>query len=601
MESRKYSELSWTRDSSISAIHLHQKEGERAVKIAHKDELEKIKSALKRQQSVLVICDKELAPYIHKSIEPDFPNTQSFFRHVAHQAPANAQSSDADAVSMLARRLSTLLRDSKEGVVVIGHLDLMCCWVNGSPRPEVNDIVYWMNSFPGVTRLAFWDPNFPVPRVIESLFPHRVSLQLFNREDLYRLVATEEAQKISVSSDEFTLSAQLALYQYLSGVNVVEVRRLLRSLVDRKYPACENMEEAQKALNLLRDQRNLSETQPELGWGHVYGYDDVRQELKQKVLFPFRLRNKAGDPETLRQSDLLIPRGLIFWGPPGTGKTEWAKWLASQLGATLIVIHGPELKSKYHGETEAAIRQLFARARRLAPSLILIDEMDSLMSSRSQASQQHETSIVAQLLTEMDGLHKDEAVLVVGTTNRLDDIDSAFRRPGRFGETIEIGYPVKDSDREAIFVHYDEAFKLGLGEHIKYLVAETGEPLDDQEETDKKQYHDAYVNKQIGWSFYKQAGPAFHRRLARQFGLSQPARFSGDHLRAICLHLLRHLLYLRQQENQPDAAITRELIDEAIKSVRQRGADRDNTNRQPYGLGDDSSNKNYSGGNFGRF
>src|SRR5437868_2907765 len=129
----------------------------------------------------------------------------------------------------------------------------------------------------------------------------------------------------------------------------------------------------------------------------------------------------------------IIPRGMIFWGPPGTGKTLFAKAMATALGAAVTVVSGPELKSRWVGESEERMRQVFVRARQSAPAIIIFDELDSFASARgTYVGSGVEHSMVNQLLTEMDGFRSDELVFVVGTTNLVESLDPALLRPGRF-------------------------------------------------------------------------------------------------------------------------------------------------------------------------
>ena len=154
--------------------------------------------------------------------------------------------------------------------------------------------------------------------------------------------------------------------------------------------------------------------------------------------------------------------GVILAGPPGTGKTLLARAVAGECDAHIESVSGPELLSKWVGETESALRSIFERAKTLAPSVILFDEIDCLAISRGSADAQYQKSMVTQLLALLDGLEERGSVFVIATTNRPDDIDSALRRPGRFDQTIQMGLP-DESGRTAIFSHYLEPLKLESG------------------------------------------------------------------------------------------------------------------------------------------
>ena len=166
---------------------------------------------------------------------------------------------------------------------------------------------------------------------------------------------------------------------------------------------------------------------------------------------------------------------MIFWGPPGTGKTLFAKAMAAALGAAVTVVSGPELKSRWVGESEENLRQIFRRARQSAPSIIVFDELDSFASARgTYTGSGVEHSMVNQLLTEMDGFHREEMVFVVGTTNFVEALDPALLRPGRFEFQLHIPYPDAD-DRRAILRIYDRTMGLEMtAEALEYAVRRTG-------------------------------------------------------------------------------------------------------------------------------
>ncbi|MBX7098692.1 MAG: AAA family ATPase, partial [Myxococcaceae bacterium] len=172
----------------------------------------------------------------------------------------------------------------------------------------------------------------------------------------------------------------------------------------------------------------------------------------------------------------LLPRGMIFWGPPGTGKTLFAKAMATALGAAVTVVSGPELKSKWVGESEENLRRVFVRARQAAPAIIVFDELDSFATARGTYSGSGvEHSMVNQLLTEMDGFRKEELVFVVGTTNFVESLDPALLRPGRFEFHLQIPFPDAQDRREILSI-YDRKLALELSPRaLDYAVKRTGD------------------------------------------------------------------------------------------------------------------------------
>ncbi|MBC7473186.1 MAG: AAA family ATPase, partial [Candidatus Sericytochromatia bacterium] len=185
----------------------------------------------------------------------------------------------------------------------------------------------------------------------------------------------------------------------------------------------------------------------------------------------------SNDEAFISHIEDIIPKGIIFYGPPGTGKTLFAKGIAEAINATVYIISGPELKSKWVGEGEANIRRLFARARATAPSVIVFDEFDSVAPARTSGAHdgamESSHSMVNQLLTEMDGFRKEELVFVIGTTNFPQALDPALLRPGRFEYQIEIPFPEWE-DRKAILNLYNLKHRTELSkENIETLTSWT--------------------------------------------------------------------------------------------------------------------------------
>jgi transitional endoplasmic reticulum ATPase len=179
----------------------------------------------------------------------------------------------------------------------------------------------------------------------------------------------------------------------------------------------------------------------------IGGLKDEMRRLRETIELPFR------HPELFRKLGIEPPKGLLLHGPPGTGKTLIAKAVASESGAHFIPIAGPEIISKYYGESEQRLREVFEEARENAPSIIFIDELDSIAPRREDVTGEVERRVVAQLLTMMDGLEERGQVVVIGATNRVDAIDAALRRPGRFDREIEIGVPAESDRFEILKIH----------------------------------------------------------------------------------------------------------------------------------------------------
>src|SRR2546427_977026 len=158
-------------------------------------------------------------------------------------------------------------------------------------------------------------------------------------------------------------------------------------------------------------------------------------------------------PELFERLGVEAPKGVLLHGPPGTGKTLLAKAVATEYNANFYSIGGPEIMSKFYGESEERLREIFKEAQENAPSIIFIDEIDSIAPKREEVTGEVEKRVVSQLLSVMDGLQSRGKVVVIGATNRINSIDPALRRPGRFDREIEIGVPDRDGRLEILQIH----------------------------------------------------------------------------------------------------------------------------------------------------
>lgn len=193
-----------------------------------------------------------------------------------------------------------------------------------------------------------------------------------------------------------------------------------------------------------------SMTEPEevpIIYQDIGGLDKEIKIIRENIEFPLRF------PDVFEHLGISQPRGIILYGPPGTGKTLIARALATEVGAKFYSISGPEIYSMWYGESERKLREIFDEARKHSPAVILIDELDALIPKRDEVRGEVEKRVVATLLTLMDGLKHLKGVVVVGTTNRINSIDIAFRREGRFGHEIHIGIPDSSGRKEILEIN----------------------------------------------------------------------------------------------------------------------------------------------------
>jgi transitional endoplasmic reticulum ATPase len=179
----------------------------------------------------------------------------------------------------------------------------------------------------------------------------------------------------------------------------------------------------------------------------IGGLEEEIQKIREMIELPIR------HPELFKRIGIDPPKGVLLHGPPGTGKTLLARAVAYETEAHFITISGPEIMSKFYGQSEENLRKLFEEAKDMAPSIIFIDELDSIAPKRGEVTGEVERRVVAQLLSLLDGLEGRGEIIVIGATNRVNDIDPALRRPGRFDREIEIGVPDTDGRYEILLIH----------------------------------------------------------------------------------------------------------------------------------------------------
>jgi transitional endoplasmic reticulum ATPase len=192
--------------------------------------------------------------------------------------------------------------------------------------------------------------------------------------------------------------------------------------------------------------RNTS-TIPEISYEDIGGLDREINKVREMIELPLK------HPELFERLGVEAPKGVLLHGPPGTGKTLLAKAVATETNASFYHIGGPEIMSKFYGASEENLRQIFKEAQENAPSIIFIDEIDSIAPKREEVSGDVEKRIVSQLLTIMDGLESRGKIVVIGATNRVNALDPALRRPGRFDREIEIGLPDRKGRHQILQIH----------------------------------------------------------------------------------------------------------------------------------------------------
>jgi cell division protease FtsH len=492
---------------------------EEAVEAAYTTELATVASKLQRNLPTLIECDKELVPYLYLNVRNRLRSANLRCLYLDGR-PRQEEQQGAVPMGMIGTMISQL-REAVRGaverrVVVLPHLDLLTT-SQGSLTAEAREVIPLLYENPELVWLGFKDPSFQLPKVIENLFPFRLSLLGLNRNRLRYLITRRESRKFGREFNPW------GLYKYVSGINAVRLRRLLSTLEGEDYPA-----NPQRAYQQLRQATLTGSLEiPNISLDNdIGGYARVKEQLRKEILDLLARKDQLTNEEQIKNIEELLPKGMIFWGPPGTGKTLFAKAMASEIGAAVTIVSGPELKSKWVGESEDNLRQIFHKARQSAPSIIVFDEIDSFAHARgTYMGSGVEHSMVNQLLTEMDGFHKEEMVFVVGTTNFVESLDPALLRPGRFEFHLHVPYPDAEARREIIKI-YDRKMNLKLTEAaLEYAVRRTGEGY--------------------------------------QTATGTP--FSGDHLNAMCRSLAR----IRMRDDRSDAS-TSEDIERALTEYEDK-------------------------------
>lgn len=448
--------------------HLSDNE---AVQIAYRHELGAVARYLENDLSVLIVCDKILTEHIYDYVCKRADRVPVLDDSMP-QAPEGARPQGTrEALDRalgqqqgrgIENNLPVLIRNLKEKQVLV----LRSIEVLDSP-PLIEVLYQGVNAERKPQLLGFLDPSLEVKKVLTNRFAIRASIMGLPRyiqpdpdkPPIYtvaRLVTAQERACFKEFDPE-------GLYKNVAGLNAIQFRNAMRYVGATVVPNSSSRD----IYDVIRQFKTSSSDEieiPDTSFNDIGGYERVKQELKRIVTLA--TGRVSGIDERERQK--LIPRGFIFHGPPGTGKTLFAKAIANEMNATIQMVSGPEIMDKYVGQSESNLRHIFATARRNAPSVIFFDEFDSVASQRStyaDGGARANNAVVAQLLTELDGFREDQAVMVIGTTNRIDIIDEALLRPSRL-RPIEIGQADVAARRSVAGIH---AQKFGVDAILRTL------------------------------------------------------------------------------------------------------------------------------------
>ena len=282
-----------------------------------------------------------------------------------------------------------------------GRKDILLIHTRGMPLADDVDLDYLASKTIGYTGADL--ESLCKEAAMKTLKPYTASLK-----DYHEKVPTNVLEKIEVKMDHF-----------LDALSLVEPSAMREVLINR----------------------------PKVRWSDIGGLDDIKRQLREVIELPLKR------PDLFKKTGIKPPKGVLLYGPPGTGKTLLAKAVANESDANFIAIKGPELVSKWVGESEKRVREIFQKARQVAPTVIFFDEFDSISKVRGSCNNDSTERMVNQLLTEIDGIEDLEKVTVIAATNRPDLIDPSLTRPGRIDAKLEIGMPDEHARRQILTIH----------------------------------------------------------------------------------------------------------------------------------------------------
>jgi transitional endoplasmic reticulum ATPase len=280
---------------------------------------------------------------------------------------------------------------------------------------------------------------------LEILHVHTRGMPLATGVELEKLANVTHG---FVGADIASLCKEAAMHALRTILPEIDIEKEIpQEVLDKLQIKMSDFEEALKNIEPSAMREVFVEV-PNVHWSDIGGLENVKQELRETVEWPLKYK------DVFEITNTMAPKGILVFGPPGTGKTLLAKAVANESEANFISIKGPEVLSKWVGESEKAVRETFRRARQSAPTIIFFDEIDAIAPTRGQSFDSHVTErVVSQLLTELDGLEELHSVVVLAATNRPDMVDTALLRPGRLDRLLYIPPPDEKSRVEIFKIH----------------------------------------------------------------------------------------------------------------------------------------------------
>jgi len=511
------------------------------TRIVYDKEIKQIVDRIFWGSSTLVRMENEILPYIIEPIFNEF-NRRNNERDVNKRRKIKLlgleiDTSDLGYQGMLAKFHEEVKTDEAD-VFLFPHIDLMTAADTGLTG-VTKQFIQIISSYPEITIIGFFDPNIYTHETIKEHFSSKIEIFGLNRKTIPKLFFDFE-RKIF---EQLGLQP-VKMFKYVSGLNAVRFRKLINILMENKTKII-----SKGIVPLIKEFTTTKSFElPDINLDNdIGGYEEVKKAIKGNIIeLLTKIDNEIGNnnDERIKELENILPKGIIFHGPPGTGKTLFAKAIASSLNASMQIISGPEIKSRWHGASEEKLRKIFFEARKNAPSIVVFDELDSIAPARGLydgGSSGVEHSIVNQLLTELDGFRSDELVIFIGTTNFLESIDPALLRPGRVELKIKIDYPDIES-RKKILKIYDKKYKLDLSEEFfEYIIEKTGDFTDFDKGLRYSGDHIHSIAKFLKRELVKKGGSATMEMIRNAFNLTtKPIILSPQEEEVVALHEAGH-------------------------------------------------------------
>ncbi|NUM35836.1 MAG: AAA family ATPase [Candidatus Brocadiae bacterium] len=430
---------------------------ETAIEVAYHDDIQWIEGKLRQGVSVLVACDRDLTDFLLKNIKVHLEKKEQEILYMDISAIEMLQvSAVQDIHAWIEEKLQkyTYARQ-KKSILAIPNLDLFLESVEQKALMDIYSIVTLLSKFPQVTLMGFHEHGFSLPTKLSSFFCAKKEIFGMPRNSLSKLVRKQEAEKWNLKHLNM-----VRFHKYVSGLNPLQLRKTLEYISSLQE---EDAMDSPNIYNQLRDiHRSCGFDLPCISFERdVAGQAEIKKILQEEIIQPFHKRDELNYISEVKAIEQVIPKGMLFSGPSGTGKLYIARALASSLDAVATIISCPELKMKWEDEGKSYIQNIFYKARHCSPSMIIFDKLDALAAAQSYQSSGLEYTILKELVRQMDHIQKEEMVFIVGITSVLSTLDPALLRPGRFELHIPFSYPNRQ-ERKEIMELYKNKFSLPL-------------------------------------------------------------------------------------------------------------------------------------------